>query len=429
MRYLSRSKTDRQAMLEAIGCGSVDDLFADVPKQAFVDGKVDLPDHAGELEVERDLTALAGQNMSAADAPFFLGAGCYHHHIPSTVDYIIQRSEYLTAYTPYQPEIAQGTLTAIFEFQTYIALLTGQDVANASLYDGATAMTEAALMAQRVTKRRNVLLANDIHPEYVDVLTSYMKNYDDVTVRGQDDALDETVACVIVQSPDFFGCPAKYDAWRKKCDEVGALLVVVVTEILSLGLLAAPVQADIVCGEAQSIGLPMSFGGPHLGFFATSQKYLRQIPGRLCGETVDQDGKRSFVLTLNTREQHIRREKATSNICTNQGLCALAFTVHMSLLGEDGFKQLARLNHEAACRFVDAVAAIDGVEVLNEHFFNEVTLQLPVPSKDIVKEMAAQGVIAGLAADGNKLVCAVTEMVTDRDIEVFCNTLQSLIKG
>ncbi|MDP7142542.1 MAG: aminomethyl-transferring glycine dehydrogenase subunit GcvPA [Alphaproteobacteria bacterium] len=429
MRYLSRSKTDRQAMLDAIGCGSVDDLFADVPKQAFVDGKVDLPDHAGELEVERDLTALAGQNMSAADAPFFLGAGCYHHHIPSTVDYIIQRSEYLTAYTPYQPEIAQGTLTAIFEFQTYIALLTGQDIANASLYDGATAMTEAALMAQRVTKRRNVLLANDIHPEYVDVLTSYMKNYDDVTVRGQDDALDETVACVIVQSPDFFGCPAKHDAWRKKCDEVGALLVVVVTEILSLGLLSAPVQADIVCGEAQSIGLPMSFGGPHLGFFATSQKYLRQIPGRLCGETVDQDGKRSFVLTLNTREQHIRREKATSNICTNQGLCALAFTVHMSLLGEDGFKQLARLNHEAACRFVDAVAAIDGVEVLNEHFFNEVTLQLPVPSKDIVKEMAAQGVIAGLAADGNKLVCAVTEMVTDRDIEVFCNTLQSLIKG
>lgn len=411
-------------MLSAIGASSIEDLYKDVPKSALIDGKLDIDDHKGEMEVEQILSAFANQNQAAPDGPFFLGAGCYYHHIPATVDYIIQRSEYLTAYTPYQAEMAQGTLTAVFEFQTFIAQLTGQEIANASLYDGATAMTEAALMAQRVKKRRHIALGNDIHPDYAQVLESYMRNYGDVEiVRGKP---DESCACLIVQSPDFFGNPQKYEQYRKQCDESGAMLVVVVTEILSLGLLPAPVEADIVCGEAQSTGLPMSFGGPHLGFFASKEKHMRQMPGRLVGETVDEDGKRSFVLTLNTREQHIRREKATSNICTNQGLCALAFTVHMGLLGEDGFKRLARLNHEAACKLADALEDIDGVSIINDGFFNEFTVELSRPASDIVDTLAEQGIVAGYP-QGHRLILAATEMTSDQDIDVLKNALKGAL--
>ncbi|MEM7651466.1 MAG: aminomethyl-transferring glycine dehydrogenase subunit GcvPA [Pseudomonadota bacterium] len=429
MRYLPQTQKAREEMLDIIGAKSIDDLYIDVPKSAFVNGKVNLPDHKGELEVERIMGAYANQNHPASAGPFFLGAGAYFHHIPATVDYIIQRSEYLTAYTPYQPEIAQGTLQMIFEFQTFIAQLTGQEVANASLYDGATATTEAALMAMRITKRKKIAIGNDIHPDYRAVLKSYMWNFD-----GTDDAIeivdgepDENTACVIIQSPDFYGASHKYEALRKKCDETGALLVVVVTEIVSLGLLPAPVEADIVCGEAQSIGIPLSYGGPYLGFFATKDKYVRQMPGRLCGISEDADGKRGFVLTLNTREQHIRRDKATSNICTNQGLCALAFTVHMSLLGEDGFKRLAQLNHEAACKTADALSEIDGVELVTENFFNEFTLKLPKPSKDIVESIAEQGIIAGLALEDNKLLVATTEIATDQDIDVFAQALKGAV--
>lgn len=427
MRYLPRQEKSHQDMLDAIGVKSVDDLYKDVPEKAFIKGLADLPNQMGELQVERKLSGYANQNHAAPDGPFFLGAGCYYHHVPSSVDYIIQRSEFLTAYTPYQPEIAQGTLMAIFEFQTFIAKLTGQEIANASLYDGATAMVEAALMAMRITRRHKIVLGNAdaIHPDYKETLESYSKNYKHAEIaQGEPD--DET-ACVIVQSPDFFGQPQAYDKWRKLCDETGAMLVVVVPEIVSLGLLPAPEIADIVCGEAQSIGLPMSFGGPHLGFFATSQKHVRQIPGRLCGISEDEDGRRSFVLTLNTREQHIRRDKATSNICTNQGLCALAFTVHMALLGEDGFKRLARLNHEAACKLVDALTAIDGVELVNDRFFNEVTFRLPISSHEFVSAQAKQGVIAGLALDDNRLLCAATEMTTDKDIEILAEALKEAV--
>lgn len=424
MRYLPQTKKSRSEMLSAIGASSIEDLYKDVPKSALIDGKLDIDDHKGEMEVEQILSAFANQNQAAPDGPFFLGAGCYYHHIPATVDYIIQRSEYLTAYTPYQAEMAQGTLTAVFEFQTFIAQLTGQEIANASLYDGATAMTEAALMAQRVKKRRHIALGNDIHPDYAQVLESYMRNYGDVEiVRGKP---DESCACLIVQSPDFFGNPQKYEQYRKQCDESGAMLVVVVTEILSLGLLPAPVEADIVCGEAQSTGLPMSFGGPHLGFFASKEKHMRQMPGRLVGETVDEDGKRSFVLTLNTREQHIRREKATSNICTNQGLCALAFTVHMGLLGEDGFKRLARLNHEAACKLADALEDIDGVSIINDGFFNEFTVELSRPASDIVDTLAEQGIVAGYP-QGHRLILAATEMTSDQDIDVLKNALKGAL--
>jgi len=251
-------------------------------------------------------------------------------------------------------------------------------------------------MAMRVTKRGKAVIGTALHPHYREVLETYLGNHEGAEIA--EGAPDAQTACLIVQSPDFFGKPHAYEAFRRQCDETGAMLVVVVTEIVSLGLLPAPAQADIVCGEAQSIGLPMSFGGPHLGFFATKDRYVRQMPGRLCGQTVDAKGRRGFVLTLNTREQPIRREKATSNICTNQGLCALAFTVHMSLLGEDGFRRLALLNHEAACRFAEKVEAIDGVSLVNNTFFNEICLHLPKKAAEIVKLLGSQGITAGFAA-------------------------------
>ena len=422
MRYLPQTKKNRDEMMKAVGVSHVDELFRDVPKAAFYKDEDNiLPKHKGELEVERIFGAFANENTAAPDGPFFLGAGAYYHHIPSTVDYIIQRSEFLTAYTPYQPEIAQGTLQMVFEFQTFIAQLTGQEVANASMYDGATAAAEAALMAMRINKKYKVVLGNELHPDYRATLQSYMGNIESGVLTDGDP--DDETACVIVQSPDFFGKPEKYEAWRKKCDETGALLIVVINEIVSLGLLPPPVEADIVCGEAQSIGIPMGFGGPHLGFFACREKFIRQMPGRLCGMTEDVDGKRGFVLTLSTREQHIRREKATSNICTNQGLCALAFTVHMSLLGEDGFKGLATLNHEAAIKLADALEKVDGVTVKNDAFFNEFVVELSKPAQDIVQTLADQGIIAGLALEGNNLLVTATEMTTGEDIEAFTAAL------
>lgn len=425
MRYLPLTAQSRKEMLQAIGAASVDELYKDVPKSAFMKGLANLPKHMGELEIERKLGSYANENHHAGSGPFFLGAGCYYHHVPSTVDYIIQRSEFLTAYTPYQPEIAQGTLQYLYEFQSFIAMLTGQEVANASLYDGATAMAEAALMAMRITKRSKVVYGSDIHPHYNEVLNAYLKNIGAEQV-AHDGAADDKTACVIVQSPDFFGNVHTYADWRKKCDESGALLIVVTNEILSFGLLPAPVEADIVCGEAQSIGVAMSFGGPHLGFFACREKYIRQMPGRLCGETVDADGKRGFVLTLSTREQHIRREKATSNICTNQGLCALAFTVHLSLLGEDGFKTLARLNHERACMLADALTAFKELKVLNTTFFNEFTVELPCDAGEVVEKLAKEGIIAGYPVD-NKLIVAATEMTSDEDISAFAAALKGAI--
>ena len=425
MRYLPLTTKDREQMLASIGVDSVNALYAAVPDDEMQDDLLDLPLHQGEIEVERAMGAMADKNHAASKGPFFLGAGCYNHHIPSTVDHIIQRSEFLTAYTPYQPEISQGTLAAVFEFQSMIAALTGMEVANASMYDGATAMTEAALMAKRITRRNNIHLHGNINPQYNEVLETYLRNYPDMHIKT--DAPDAEAACVIVQTPDFLGTPQELVDLRKKCDETGALLIVIVTEIVSLGLLPAPVEADIVAGEAQSIGVAMSFGGPHLGFFASKEKYLRQMPGRICGETVDEDNRRSFVLTLSTREQHIRREKATSNICTNQGLCALAFTIHIALLGEVGLKKLARLNHEKACTLADKSASIDGVSIVNTSFFNEFTLQLPKDSGIVAKNLAKKGIVAGLPLENNQLLVATTEMTTDEDITIFSTALQEVL--
>jgi glycine dehydrogenase subunit 1 len=424
MRYLPLTPKDRADMLKAVGVPSADALYKMVPKEAQLSGLIDLPLHQGELEVETALARMAEKNHPAGRGPFFLGAGCYNHHIPATVDHLIQRSEFLTSYTPYQPEISQGTLTVIFEFQTMIARLTGMDIANASMYDGATATAEAALMAKRVTGRANIHIHGALHPQYREVIETYIRNYEGVAVKTT--APDENASCVIVQTPDFHGELQQLSELRKKCTEAGALLVVVVNEILSLGLLPPPKEADIVVGEGQAIGVPMSFGGPHLGFFACRKDYLRQMPGRLCGETIDKDGRRSFVLTLSTREQHIRREKATSNICTNQGLFALAFTIHMSLLGEIGFKKLARLNHEKACMLADRLVKIKNVKLVNKHFFNEMVVELPVSAADAVKQLAQQGIIAGLPLDGGKLLVAATEMVSEADIETLASALESV---
>jgi len=423
MRYLPHTPQDRQAMLKKIGVNDIDALYAHVPTAKRAPYNFPLANHLGEAQVESLLNKLAERNHSAVDGPFFLGAGCYHHHVPASVDYIIQRSEFMTAYTPYQPEIAQGTLTYLFEFQSYVARLFGQDIANASMYDGATATAEAALMARRITKRNNVTIAGSLHPHTQEVIQTYLGQ-----LGGQitTDTNSDT-ACIIVSYPGFNGEVPDLTVLRAKADAIGALLVVTVPEIIALGLLPAPSMADIVTGEGQSIGVGMNFGGPHLGLFACKETYLRQMPGRLCGQTVDADGKRSFTLTLSTREQHIRREKATSNICTNQGLCALAFTVHLSLLGETGFIKLAQLNHQKACQLADALSKVKGVKVLNQTFFNEFVVELPTNAKALVEQLATKGIIAGYPMGEKQLLVTATELTTDEHISTFTTALQEVL--
>ena len=388
MRYLPLTDADRAEMLGVIGVANVDALFVDVPKSAQRQGLVDLPLHMGELEVERALSALAAKNRAAGAGPFFCGAGAYKHHVPASVDHLIQRSEFLTSYTPYQPEIAQGTLQVLFEFQTQVAALTGMEVANASMYDGSTGAAEAVMMAARITRKKKAIFSGGLHPHYARTIetTAHVAGVETVgsEAAAVDDeaaviaAIDADAACVVVQTPNVFGTVTDMTGIAEAAHAAGALLIVVVTEVVSLGLLKSPgaMGADIVVCEGQSIGNALSFGGPYVGLFATRQKFVRQMPGRLCGETVDADGRRGFVLTLSTREQHIRREKATSNICTNSGLCALAFTIHMSLLGETGLRQLAAINHAKARQLKDALAKVAGVEVLTQRFFNEFAVRL-----------------------------------------------------
>jgi glycine dehydrogenase subunit 1 len=447
MRYLPLTPDDRRAMLARIGASDVDALFRDVPKAALAPLSVfDLPDTQGEMEVERALSRLAARNVAAGAAPFFCGAGAYKHHVPSSVDHLIQRSEFLTSYTPYQPEIAQGTLQYLFEFQSQVALLTGMDVANASLYDGSTATAEAVLMAQRITKRGKAILSGGLHPHYAETVETVASLFGPM-VRGavtpgsaEDLAglIDEETACVVVQSPDVFGLIRNLKPLAEAAHAKGALLIAVVTEVVSLGLLEPPGAqgADIVAAEGQSIGNGLNFGGPYVGLFATREKFLRQMPGRLCGETVDAEGRRGYVLTLSTREQHIRREKATSNICTNSGLCTLAFTIHLSLLGEEGLTRLARINHAKAGALADGLAVIPGVEIVTPAFFNEFTIKLPKPAAPLVEALAAKGVIAGVPASRllprdksleNLLILAATEINTDDDFVSLVSALKEAL--
>mgnify|MGYP003967785297 FL=1 len=447
MRYLPHTPADRQAMLAAIGVKNIDDLFADVPSQVLLDAPLDLPMHAGEMVVERALTAMAGRNMPMGSAASFLGAGAYRHHVPAAVDHLIQRSEFLTAYTPYQPEVSQGTLHYLFEFQTQVAMLTGMDVANASMYDGASACAEAVLMAHRVTKRDKAILCGGLHPHYREAAETAVQFIQfEIDARPADpDAfedmaalIDGETACIVIQTPDLFGRLHDLRALAEAAHDKGALLVVVVTEVVSLGALTSPGEmgADIVVAEGQSIGNALNFGGPYLGLFATRQKYVRQMPGRLCGETVDEAGRRGYVLTLSTREQHIRREKATSNICTNSGLCALAFCIHLSLLGETGLRQLAQINHGRAVALADHLADLDGVEVLNDSFFNEFTVRLPRPAAEVVEDLVPRGILAGvplsrLYPDNPAMAffndAATTETNTDEDVAALINALREVL--
>src|SRR5688572_25039916 len=451
MRYLPLSEADRSAMLEKIGASTIDELFRDVPEDARLTGPIHgLPMHASEMAVERQLGAMARKNMVAGEVPFFLGCGAYKHHVPASVDHLIQRGEFLTAYTPYQPEIAQGTLQVLFEFQTQVARLLGCEVANASMYDGSTACWEAVGMARRITRRTKAIISSGLHPHYVAVCKTMAKFTGDTldtelpSLDATTDAqrliagIDDETSCVVVQYPDILGRIADLTQIADAAHAKGALLVAVVTEPVALGLIRAPGEmgADIVVGEGQSIGVGLQFGGPYVGLFATREKFVRQMPGRLCGETVDAEGKRGFVLTLSTREQHIRREKATSNICTNSGLCALAFSIHMTLLGEKGLRALAEVNHASACAAAERLSRVPGVELVTPRFFNEFTLRLPRETRPVVRALADRGILGGVSlgrlypdGDGreNGLVVAVTETVTPEDVEAYASALEELL--
>jgi glycine dehydrogenase subunit 1 len=452
MRYLPLSGADRSEMLRVIGAESIDELFRDVPEELRLKGPIEgLPLHASEMAVERHMAALSRKNMVAGDVPFFLGCGAYRHHVPASVDHVIQRGEYLTSYTPYQPEIAQGTLQMLFEFQTQVARLFGCEVANASMYDGSTAMWEAIGMAHRITRRNKTMISSGVHPHYVAVAKTMAKFTGDELATALPElsaetdagrliaAIDGETSAVVVQYPDILGRITDLGPIAEAAHAAGALLIVVVTEPVALGLIRSPGEmgADIVVGEGQSIGVGLQFGGPYVGLFATREKFVRQMPGRLAGETVDAEGKRGFVLTLSTREQHIRREKATSNICTNSGLCALAFSVHMTLLGEKGLRQLAQLNHARACEVAERLSGVPGVELVNDSFFNEFTLKLPVEARPAVHAMVARGVLGGVSlgrlypgvdALEKGLVVAVTETVTDEDIDAFEAALKEVVQ-
>jgi glycine dehydrogenase subunit 1 len=448
MRYLPLTDADRAAMLEVIGASGVDQLFVDVPEAARLEEPLDLPPHQGEIEVSRALEALAARNRPAAGGVSFLGAGAYRHHVPAAVDSLIQRGEFLTSYTPYQPEISQGTLQYLFEFQTQVALVTGMEIANASLYDGASAAAEAVLMARRIARGRpGVLLSGGLHPHWAETVATFLRFSEAALERapldpaGADDLaarITEETACVVVQNPDVFGHLRDLSALAEACRAKGALLIVCVAEPVSLGAVEPPgaMGADIVAGEGQGIGNGLNFGGPYLGLLATRERLVRQMPGRVSGETVDAEGRRGYVLTLSAREQHIRREKATSNICTNSGLCALAFTIHLALLGEAGLKRLALINHHRAVTLADRLGAIARVEVLNETFFNELTVRLPLPAAPLVEDLAGRGIFAGVpgsrlwpgeAGAERLLILAATEMNTGEEIETLARALEGAL--
>jgi glycine dehydrogenase subunit 1 len=447
MRYLPLTPEDRSEMLARIGVADIDALFADIPADKRLKKLPDLPLTKSEIETERTLGRIAGKNVAAGSVPFFVGCGAYKHHVPASVDHLIQRSEFLTSYTPYQPEIAQGTLHYLFEFQTQVALLTGMEVANASMYDGSTATAEAVLMAHRITKRKKAVLAGNLHPHYretvetVSGMSDHAVNALPPSPSGAEDilaAIDKETSCVVVQTPDVYGHVHDLRPIAEKAHAAGALLIAVVTEIVSLGLVIPPGEmgADIVVGEGQSIGNGLNFGGPYVGLFSSRTKYVRQMPGRLAGETVDAEGKRGFVLTLSTREQHIRREKATSNICTNSGLCTLAFSIHLTLLGEAGLRALAQVNHANALLLAEMLGAVPGVDLLNSTFFNEFTIRVRGDAAAVVEKLATRGVLGGVPASRldpsrpelrDLIIVAATEVNTDEDRAAYAKALREVL--
>jgi glycine dehydrogenase subunit 1 len=444
MRYLPKSDRERREMLAAVGVSSIDDLFECIPEQVRLKRPLDLPRALSEPEIIARFRQWAGQN--AEGHLRLLGAGVYDHFRSVVVDSLISRGEFFTAYTPYQAEISQGTLQAIFEFQTLMCQLTGQEVANASMYDGSTALAESVLMALRITRRQRVLVSSAVHPEYRQVLRTYLQgqqiDLDELPMRadGRLDldtaakAIDDQTATLALQSPNFFGCLEEIPAVAELCRSHGALLVATVPEPVSLGLVRPPAEADIVALEAQPLGLPPSYGGPYAGVIASRQKFVRSLPGRLAGQTTDADGRRGFVLTLSTREQHIRREKATSNICTNQALCALAVTIFLSIYGKEGLHELAQQNLAKAHYLADELRKLAGVRLpFSAPFFNEFVVDLGREAATIHQELVAEKIIAGVplarwySERRNELLLCVTETTSRDDLDRFVTALKEAL--
>lgn len=445
-RYLPMTEEDRAEMLETIGVDTVEDLFHEIPSLVRFQGEMNLPAPMAESTLVRHMRYLAGKNVSTDTHASFLGAGVYDHHIPSVVGHVISRSEFYTAYTPYQPEISQGELQAIFEFQTMIAELTGMDVANSSMYDGSTALAEAANLAAGVTKRKRILISRTVHPEAREILatSSHGLGLDIVEIPYTDgvtdisalaDLLSIDTAAVIVQSPNFFGHLEDLSAIEKLAHQDKGLFVVS-SNPNSLGMLKPPGKygADIVVGDAQPLGISASFGGPHCGYFAASKALMRRIPGRIVGETVDEDGNRGFVLTLQAREQHIRRDKATSNICSNQALNALAASVYMSAMGKEGMQEVARQNFHKAHYARKMLSKVDGVEVVfTTPFYNEFVIRVSKSIKELNHQLLSYGIIGGYDLGvsypelADHMLIAVTEERTKEDIATLCQALEELL--
>ncbi len=439
-RYIPHTEEDIQAMLEFVGAKRVEDLFEMIPKEYRLTKPLDLPDPLSEPDLLRHL-----QGLRSTACASFLGAGAYRHFIPSVVSALTSRSEFYTAYTPYQPEISQGTLQAIFEYQTLMCQLTGMEVSNASMYDGASSLAEAVGMAERVTKRNKILLSEAIHPEYRKVIQTYIDPDQEEIVlipykkddgrtdeRKLLDHLDGKVSSVVIQSPNFFGVVEDIRFMADEVHEAGGLMVVGFTEAVAYGILKPPGEAgaDIIAGEGQSLGIPLSYGGPYLGIFTTREKFVRNMPGRLVGETVDLEGKRGFVLTLATREQHIRREKATSNICTNEGLCALMATIFFSCLGKRGLRELALMNLSKAEYAKKRASQIRGCHlVFSSPTFNEFVLKIPAEPEGVLERLKEKKILGGIPLGGfypamnHDLLVSVTEMNTRQEIDQWAEAL------
>ena len=443
MRYIPNSPDERRSMLDSIGCERIEELFEQIPEKLRLNEPIGIGPAMSEPDLLAYFRNLAANN--ATDYQSFLGAGAYSHFIPVIIDSLISRAEFFTAYTPYQPEQSQGTLQYIFEFQTMICQLTGMDVANASLYDGSTAVAEAVLMANRVTRRDKFIIADTIHPQYREVTATYTKHlglnveYAAHTEAGAIDLnslkIDKETAAVVVQSPNFFGCVEDIKAIAEAAHQAGALLIVAISEPMSLGVLKSPGEcgADIVIGEAQSFGIPLSYGGPYCGMFATNEKYMRQMPGRLVGEATDQNGRRGYVLTLSTREQHIRREKATSNICTNQGLFALMATIYLATMGRRGVQEVARQNLQKAHYAASEIAKLDGFELrFTAPFFNEFVVRAPRPATELTRALLDKKIVGGVALEcyypdlKDSLLICVTETAKKEAIDNLVTALSQI---
>ncbi len=446
MRYIPNSPEERDEMLNIVGLDSANELFRSIPEDIQLNRALEVTEPLSEIEVISEMERLAEKN-TASRKPSFLGAGAYSHYSPTIVDHLIQRSEFLTSYTPYQPEMTQGTLQYIFEFQTLVCQLTGMEVANASMYDGSTAMAEAFLMAQRVTRKAKVFIADTVHPEYLAVAKTYTQHgelkietvaFDKESGRiSADDlnVLDDKTAALVVQSPNFFGCIEELQSLAERAHAVGALFIVVVTEAISLGLLKTPGEcgADIVVAEGQSFGVPLSYGGPYVGLFACKEKYVRNMPGRLAGIAYDKNGNRGFVLTLATREQHIRREKATSNICTNQGLIALAATIYMETMGKKGLQEVALQNAQKAAYASRHISEIEGFSLpFSAPKFNEFVVRSPKNAAELLEKLRAEkGIVGGLSLsryyvdNPNDFLVCVTELNTKEQIDDLILSLEA----